>query len=166
MARRGGRGHSPGALERVPHILVVDDQREIRDLVAKFLTRNGLRVSVADGGAQMREVLARAAVDLVVLDIMMPDEDGLTLCQALRAQGDMPVILLTAVSGDDDRLVGLEAGADEYLTKPFNPSEFLARIRAVLRRTKAGPKPVVEGLALRPLRARSPAPVAHRRDGA
>jgi two-component system OmpR family response regulator len=132
-------------MERVPHILVVDDHREIRDLVGKFLTRHGLRVSLADGGAQMRDVLARAAVDLVVLDIMMPGEDGITLCRTLRTQGDMPVILLTAVSGDDDRVVGLEAGADDYLTKPFNPRELLARIRAVLRRTQAGPKPLVEG---------------------
>lgn len=132
-------------MERVPHILVVDDHREIRDLVAKFLARNGLRVSSADGGPQMRDVLARAAVDLVVLDIMMPGEDGISLCRTLRTQGDMPVILLTAVSGDDDRVVGLEAGADDYLTKPFNPRELLARIRAVLRRTQAVPKPAVEG---------------------
>ncbi|WP_293859974.1 response regulator [uncultured Alsobacter sp.] len=132
-------------MEKAPHILVVDDHREIRDLVAKFLTRNGLRVTVADGGTQMRDLLARAAVDLVVLDVMMPGEDGIALCRALRADGDLPVILLTAVSGDDDRVVGLEAGADDYVTKPFNPRELLARIRAVLRRTQAGPRPVVEG---------------------
>lgn len=132
-------------MERVPHILVVDDHREIRDLLARFLARNGLRVTVADGGVQMREVLAKAAVDLVVLDVMMPVEDGLSLCKALRAERGLPVILLTAVSGEDDRVIGLEAGADDYLTKPFNPRELLARIRAVLRRTHAGPRPVVEG---------------------
>jgi two-component system, OmpR family, response regulator len=132
-------------MERQPHILVVDDHREIRDLLARFLGRHGLRVSVASGGAEMRKVLAAAAVDLVVLDIMMPGEDGLTLCRALRAEGDMPVILLTAVSGEDDRVVGLETGADDYLTKPFNPRELLARIRAVLRRSAGGPRPAVEG---------------------
>jgi len=126
-------------MEPVPHILVVDDHREIRELLAKFLARHGLRVSVADGGQQMRKALQQAAVDLVVLDIMMPGEDGLSLCRHLRETGELPVIMLTAVAEDTDRIVGLEVGADDYLTKPFNPRELLARIRAVLRRTKSLP---------------------------
>ena len=127
-------------MERIPHILVVDDHREIRELLAKYLTKNGLRVSVASGGPEMRQVMRAAAVDLVVLDIMMPGEDGLTLCRQLRQSGDLPVVLLTAVSEETDRIVGLELGADDYVTKPFNPRELLARIRAILRRSSAQPR--------------------------
>jgi two-component system OmpR family response regulator len=122
-----------------PHVLVVDDHRDIRETLAKYLSRNGFRVSVADGGGEMRRVMKTAAVDLVVLDIMMPGDDGLTLCRGLREGGNTPVILLTAVAEDTDRIVGLEVGADDYLTKPFNPRELLARIRAVLRRANAAP---------------------------
>ena len=125
--------------DRTPHILVVDDHRDIRDLVAKYLTKNGYRVSVADGGAMMKKVLATSGIDLVVLDLMMPGEDGLTLCRDLRAAGDMPIIMLTAMAEETDRVVGLEIGADDYLTKPFNPRELLARIKAVLRRTASLP---------------------------
>ena len=127
-------------MERTPHILVVDDHREIRELLAKYFAKNGLRVSVANGGAEMRQLMRAAAVDLVVLDIMMPGEDGLSLCRQLRQTSDVPVVLLTAVSEETDRIVGLELGADDYLTKPFNPRELLARIRAILRRTSATPK--------------------------
>ena len=122
-----------------PHILVVDDHKDIRDLVARYLTKNGLRVSVADGGAAMRKELKGAAIDLVVLDVMMPGEDGLSLCRYLRESTDLPVIMLTAMAEETDRVVGLEIGADDYLTKPFNPRELLARIKAVLRRTSALP---------------------------
>ncbi len=128
-------------MERIPHILVVDDHREIRELLAKYFAKNGLRVSVANGGGEMRQVMRAGAVDLVVLDIMMPGEDGLTLCRQLRQSGDIPVVLLTAVSEETDRIVGLELGADDYLTKPFNPRELLARVRAILRRASATPKP-------------------------
>jgi two-component system OmpR family response regulator len=128
-------------MERTPHILVVDDHREIRELVAKFLTRNGLRVSLANGGAEMRQVMRTAAPDLIVLDIMTPGEDGLALTRQVRQASDIPVVLLTAVAEDTDRIIGLELGADDYLTKPFNPRELLARIRAVLRRASAMPKP-------------------------
>ncbi|MFG1375096.1 response regulator [Xanthobacter oligotrophicus] len=128
-------------MERTPHILVVDDHREIRELLAKYFAKNGLRVSVASGGAEMRQHLRTAAVDLVVLDIMMPGEDGLTLCRQLRQTSDVPVVLLTAVTEDTDRIVGLELGADDYVTKPFNPRELLARVRAILRRARAGLKP-------------------------
>ena len=128
-------------MDSTPHILVVDDHREIRELVAKYLEKNGLRVSVADGGASMKKVLSASAVDLVVLDLMMPGEDGLTLCRDLRAnRDDLPVIMLTAMAEDTDRVIGLEMGADDYLTKPFNPRELLARIKAVLRRTNSLPK--------------------------
>ncbi|MCA8927353.1 MAG: response regulator [Alphaproteobacteria bacterium] len=122
-----------------PHILVVDDHRDIRDALAKYLDRNGYRVSQADSAAAARRVMRDAAIDLVVLDIMMPGEDGLSLTRDLRAQGQLPIILLTAVAEETDRIVGLEMGADDYLTKPFNPRELLARIKAVLRRTQALP---------------------------
>jgi two-component system OmpR family response regulator len=128
-------------MEQTPHILVVDDHRDIREALAKYLARKGLRVSVADGAPAARRMLKTSAVDLVVLDIMMPGEDGLSLCRHLRATGDIPVILLTAVSDETDRVVGLELGADDYVTKPFNPRELLARIRAVLRRAHSVPRP-------------------------
>ncbi len=127
-------------MERTPHVLVVDDHRDIRDLVAKYLTKHGLRVTAADGGATMRQALKASAIDLVVLDIMMPGEDGLSLCRHLRETTDVPVILLTAMAEETDRVVGLEIGADDYLTKPFNPRELLARIKAVLRRTQSLPR--------------------------
>lgn len=126
-------------MERTPHIMVVDDHRDIRDLIARYLSKNGFRVSVADGGAALRRALKNSAFDLVVLDIMMPGEDGLSLCRHLREATDIPVILLTAMAEDTDRVIGLEIGADDYVTKPFNPRELLARIKAVLRRTQALP---------------------------
>ena len=126
--------------ERIPHILVVDDHRDIRDLLARYLTKHGYRVSVADGGRMMKKTLAASAIDLVVLDLMMPGEDGLTLCRDLRATADLPVIMLTAMGEETDRVIGLEMGADDYLTKPFNPRELVARIKAVLRRTNSLPK--------------------------
>jgi two-component system OmpR family response regulator len=121
------------------HILVVDDHREIRDLLGRYLARHGFRASVADSAASARRILQGNAIDLVVLDIMMPGEDGLSLCRHLRETGSVPVILLTAVAEETDRVVGLEMGADDYVTKPFNPRELLARIKAVLRRTLALP---------------------------
>ena len=121
------------------HILVVDDHRDIRDALAAYLEKHGYRVSLADGGESMRKVLAKSAIDLVVLDIMMPGDDGLTLCRELRRSDDVPVILLTAVADETDRVVGLELGADDYVTKPFNPRELLARIKGVLRRTHSLP---------------------------
>ena len=117
------------------HILVVDDDHEIRTLLAEYLEKNGLRVSAARDGKEMHRVLDRVRVDLVVLDIMLPGDDGLTLCRALRASSQVPIIMLTARSDDVDRILGLELGADDYVPKPFNPRELLARIAAVLRRT-------------------------------
>ncbi|MEJ1160594.1 response regulator [Prosthecomicrobium sp. N25] len=131
-------------MERTPHVLVVDDHREIRELLARFFVKNGLRVSVAAGGAEMRQVLRAGAVDVIVLDIMMPGEDGLSLCRQLRQTSDVPIVLLTAVAEETDRIVGLELGADDYVTKPFSPRELLARIRAILRRTQAASKPTPE----------------------
>ena len=121
------------------HILVVDDHQDIRETMARYLRDHGYRVSTADRAASARKQLETSAVDLVVLDIMMPGEDGLSLCRDLRATTDLPVILLTAMAEDTDRIVGLEMGADDYVTKPFNPRELLARIKAVLRRARALP---------------------------
>ncbi len=120
------------------HILVVDDHRDIRDLVGRYLRRQGFRTTEAKDAAQARVKLNAGAFDLVILDIMMPGEDGLSLCRYLRESKGPPVILLSAMAEDTDRIVGLEIGADDYLTKPFNPRELLARIRAVLRRSQGG----------------------------
>ncbi len=127
------------------HILVVDDHREIREALAQYLTRHGLRVSVAKDAREARRVLDSAAIDLLLLDIMMPGEDGLSLCRELRARSSLPIILLTALGEDTERIVGLELGADDYVAKPFNPRELLARIRAVLRRAQ-GPAPARSAL--------------------
>ncbi len=116
------------------HILVVDDHSEIRDLLGRYLAQHGFEVSQADGGQSMRELVKTEVFDLIVLDIMMPGEDGLSLCRYLREQKGPPVIMLTAMSEGADTIVGLEMGADDYVTKPFNPRELLARIKAVLRR--------------------------------
>lgn len=116
------------------HVVIVDDHDEIRELVQKYLEQQGYTVSVAENGAALRRVLERHAIDLIILDIMMPGEDGISLCRHVRASANTPIIFLTAMSEDTDRIVGLELGADDYLTKPFNPRELLARIRAVLRR--------------------------------
>ncbi|MCR6631424.1 MAG: response regulator [Magnetospirillum sp.] len=127
-------------METQPHILVVDDDREIRDLLARFLAKHGLRVTTAADGTEMEKALADWAIDLVVLDLMMPGEDGLSLTRRLRAKGSvLPIVMLTAMGEDTDRIVGLEMGADDYLPKPFNPRELLARIKAVLRRAQPDP---------------------------
>jgi len=122
-----------------PHILLVDDERSIRDPLAQYLARNGVRVSKAKDVAEARQALSAYAVDLILLDIMMPGEDGLALCAQIRATSGIPVILLTARAEETDRIVGLEIGADDYVTKPFSPRELLARIKSVLRR--AGERP-------------------------
>jgi two-component system OmpR family response regulator len=128
-----------------PHILVVDDDREIRDLLTKFLMRHGLRVSAAKDGPEMMRALDERRIDLVVLDLMLPGEDGLSLCRRLReTRSAVPVIMLTAMGEDTDRIVGLEMGADDYVPKPFNPRELLARIKAVLRRTQGNGETVAE----------------------
>ena len=126
---------APQAAARPDKILVVDDDSRIRDLLRRYLTQEGFVAIVADGGAAMDRVMQRESVDLIVLDLMMPGEDGLSICRRLRAAGERtPVIMLTAKGDEMDRIVGLELGADDYLGKPFNPRELLARIHAVLRR--------------------------------
>jgi len=130
----------PGArpkLTAAAHILFVEDDPEIRSMVADFLGQNGFRVSVARDGRDMDRVLGISRVDLLILDIMLPGEDGLSLCRRVRADGNLPVIMLTARGSEIERVVGLEMGADDYLAKPFSTHELLARIRAVLRRTHA-----------------------------
>lgn len=121
-------------MTRTPHILIVDDDPKIRSGLSKFLTEQGLRVTVASDGRDMQSKLVNANIDLIVLDVMMPGEDGLSICRKLSGDGSMPVILLTAVAGEMDRVIGLELGAEDYVCKPFNPRELLARIRVVLRR--------------------------------
>ena len=121
------------------HIAVVDDHQEIRELLVRYLGQHGYRVTPAGGAAEFRELMEREIFDLVVLDIMMPGEDGLSLCRHLRRSTELPVIFLTAMAEDADRIVGLELGGDDYLVKPFNPRELLARIRAVLRRSQSLP---------------------------
>jgi two-component system, OmpR family, response regulator len=123
------------------HILVVDDDGEIRRLVAKFLRENGFHVQLARDGREMLACLASAHVDLIVLDVMLPGTSGLELCRELRRTSSLPVIMLTAKGDDTDRIVGLEIGADDYLGKPFNPRELLARINSVLRRALASSNP-------------------------
>ena len=123
------------ASNRVDKILVVDDDARIRDLLRRYLSHEGFEVMIAEDGKGLQRILLRETVDLIVLDLMMPGEDGLSICRRLRASNDRtPIIMLTAKGEDVDRIVGLEVGADDYIGKPFNPRELLARIHAVLRR--------------------------------
>ena len=123
---------------RTDKILVVDDDARIRDLLRRYLTQEGFEVMIAEDGKALNRILLRETVDLIVLDLMMPGEDGLSICRRLRAANDRtPIIMLTAKGEDVDRIVGLEMGADDYLAKPFNPRELIARIQAVLRRRVA-----------------------------
>lgn len=126
-------------MDTLPCILVVDDDREIRTLLAEYLDANQFRTLTACDGAAMWRVLDGARIDLIVLDLTLPGEDGLTLCRNLRARSTLPVVMLTARSEAVDRIIGLEMGADDYLTKPFEPRELVARIRNVLRRTQSLP---------------------------
>ncbi|MGI6245741.1 MAG: response regulator [Pseudochelatococcus sp.] len=117
-----------------PHILIVEDDPDISALVARYLDNNGFRTSVAANGRAMDRILADARIELIVLDLMLPGEDGLSICRRLRSSSTIPVLMLTARGEEIDRIVGLEMGADDYLAKPFNPRELMARIRAILRR--------------------------------
>jgi two-component system OmpR family response regulator len=121
-------------------ILIVDDDAEIRTLLHDYLERNGYRCIAVSDGKGMAATLEQAEVDLIVLDLMLPGPDGLTLCRDLRSRSDVPVIMLTARSDDTDRIIGLEMGADDYLPKPFNPRELLARIKVILRRARGAPR--------------------------
>jgi len=128
-------------MDPIDHILIVDDDREIRQMLADYLQKNGLRTSVAGDGREMRAALETTPVDLIVLDVMMPGDDGLVLCRNLRASKHraIPVLMLTARDDATDRIVGLEMGADDYVVKPFSARELLARIKAVIRRTRMLP---------------------------
>lgn len=119
-----------------PHILIVDDHREIRDLVSRALTKEGFRVSTAADGKAMRKVLADGRIDLILLDLMLPGESGLTLCREVRSTSQVPIIMVTAKGEEVDRVIGLELGADDYIPKPFGTRELIARINAVLRRAR------------------------------
>ncbi len=126
-------------MEAPDHILIVDDDAEIRKLLVAYLQKNGLKASAVADGKGLWLALDAARVDLVVLDLMLPGDDGLTLCRKLRAKSDLPVIMLTARGEETDRIVGLEMGADDYLPKPFSARELLARIKVILRRTRSLP---------------------------
>lgn len=129
------RSHGQRKLERTPHILIVDDDREIRELVGKLLERDGFRISRAESGKAAWQVLNDRAIDLIVLDVMLPGQDGLAICRELRgAHVTTPILMLTAKGDDIDKILGLEMGADDYLPKPFNGRELIARIKAILRR--------------------------------
>jgi two-component system OmpR family response regulator len=132
-----------------PHILVVDDDPQIRALLEEYLGASGLRVSAAASGKQMLQILTDEAIDLVVLDLRLAGEDGMAIARSLRDQSAIPIVMLTGVREEADRVMGLELGADDYLTKPFSPRELLARIRTVLRRTKS----MAAGAARREIRA-------------
>jgi two-component system, OmpR family, response regulator len=127
-------------MERTDHILIVDDDAEIRTLLQRYLEKNGLRATAVGDGRAMRQALDRGAYDLVVLDVMLPGDDGFTLCRELRARSDIPIVMLTARGEEMDRVVGLEMGADDYVPKPFSARELLARIKVILRRARSLPR--------------------------
>jgi DNA-binding response OmpR family regulator len=135
-----------------PHILAVDDDAQIRGLLSEYLSANGLRVSTAAGGAEMSQILNDESIDLVILDLRLKDEDGLAIARTLREQLALPVIMLTGVRDEADRVMGLELGADDYVTKPFSPRELLARIRTVLRRTQGTVRAAAPGREIRAYR--------------
>lgn len=140
MTNEESRQEFPPTSGSEPHILVVDDDPQTRQLVSKFLRGNGFRVTGARDGREMREALATAGIDLIILDVMLPGISGLQLCQEFRRTSFLPIIMLTAKGEETDRVVGLELGADDYVAKPFSPRELLARIKAVLRRVAHAPE--------------------------
>ena len=132
------------SLPPTPHLLIVDDHKEIRDLLSRFLVQHNYQISVAGNGDEMSQRMNEESIDLVILDVMMPGKDGLTLCRELRVHSNVPVIMLTAMGEEVDKIIGLEMGADDYLAKPFNPRELLARIKAVFRRFYAIPAGIID----------------------
>jgi two-component system OmpR family response regulator len=132
-------------MTKTPHILLVDDSVEIRKAVARYLERNDMRVTSAASAVEMDGLLKVGRYDLIVLDVMMPGEDGISVCRRLSAKDVAPILMLTALDEEMDRIIGLEIGADDYLSKPFNPRELLARIKAILRRARR-PEPLAGGL--------------------
>jgi DNA-binding response OmpR family regulator len=119
------------------HVLAIDDDPSMREMIADYLTDNDIRVTVVGSGKEIAEVMARHTIDLLILDLKLPGEDGMQIARNLRAESDVPIIILTGRRDEADRVMGLELGADDYLTKPFSPRELLARIRALLRRSRA-----------------------------
>ncbi|NNE83391.1 MAG: response regulator [Alphaproteobacteria bacterium] len=138
--------YTQGLMDDTPHILVVDDDTRLRELLRKFLSENGFRVTISADAAEARRMLTSLEFDLVVLDVMMPGESGLELTSGLREFSEVPILLLTAMGEPEDRIDGLERGADDYLSKPFEPRELLARIRSILRR--AAPRDGITEIAL------------------
>ena len=135
---------SPGARAGIPHLLVVDDDRETRDLLSMYFREQGFDIDTVKDGPDMDAWLARNSTDLVILDLMLPGEDGLSLARRLRGDYKLPIVMISARGEEIDRIVGLEVGADDYVPKPFNPRELLARVRAVLRRSAPEPEPEPE----------------------
>ncbi len=130
-----------------PRILIVDDDPGLRELLTEYLSANGLAVEAVADGEEMRRAIARTPPDAIVLDLMLPGEDGLSLARGLRSHSDVPILMLSARGEEIDRVIGLEVGADDYMPKPFGPRELLARLRALLRRARANPAPAGEGSA-------------------
>jgi len=137
---------SMGAMLAPVHVLAVDDDRSVRQMIADYLTDNDIQVTVVASGKEIAEVMARHTIDLLILDLKLPGEDGMQIARDLRAESDVPIIMLTGRRDEADRVMGLELGADDYLTKPFSPRELLARIRALLRRSRAR-ETVADGLS-------------------
>ncbi len=125
----------------MPAILIVDDDAQIRDLLSEYLSGFGMAVTAVEDGSHMEEALAKSDFDLVILDLMLPGEDGLSLCRGLRARSNIPILMLTARGETTDRIVGLEVGADDYISKPFEPRELVARIQSILRRAQGAKEP-------------------------
>ncbi len=132
------------------HLLVIDDDRRIRDLLSRYLADHGYRVSVAGDAAEARKKLAGLTFDLLIVDVMMPGETGLSLTKSLRENSDVPILMLTALADTDRRVEGLEAGADDYLPKPFEPRELLLRINSIIRRTASPEQPYIEQIVFGP----------------
>src|SRR3990172_13446918 len=133
-----------------PHLLVIDDDSRIRVLLSRYLGDHGFRVTIAGNAAEARQRLAGLAFDLLVVDVMMPGEDGLSLVRSLRQTMDVPILMLTARSEADARIAGLESGADDYLAKPFEPRELLLRINSILKRSVPSGKPLIEQIIFGP----------------
>lgn len=143
-------GSNSGPSDDAPHLLVIDDDRRIRTLLSRFLGENGFRVTVAGDAAEARKHLDGLAFDLLIVDVMMPGEDGMSLVRSLRQSSDVPVLMLTALTEGPSRIAGLEAGADDYLGKPFEPRELLLRINSILRRAAPPPRPLIEQIVFGP----------------
>ena len=146
---KAGAPH-PAPQDDAPHLLVIDDDRRIRELLSRYLGEHGFRVSVAADAAAARRKLGAMEFDLLIIDVMMPGESGVSLTQSLRREGNVPVLMLTALAEIDHRIEGLEAGADDYLSKPFDPRELLLRISSILKRTVRPVEPAIEQVTFGP----------------